>query len=716
MKSSALVLIQVILFFCSGFGSAFGEGIWNSYTDTNSIMDIAINGDRVWCATWGGIVCRDRTDGTFKIYTTGNGLPSNQVDAVAVGPDGVAWFGTDKGIISFDGRSWKTYPVDQGFPSSQNNMSIAVAGNGTAWFSKYNAVIRYDGKTLMQFTTANGLPDKYIHALVVDRSNNLWVGTGKGLSRFDGSTWKTYTILDGLPDNIVYDIALGNNGVIWIGTGKGISSFDGELWTSPTQPAELRGKAITSIAVDGIGIVWAGNSDGLFRFDENTWTVFKKTDTGRVWGSVDCLAVDSDNALWVDNGSRGYPGGITRYDGSTWRNFMTPGLLGGVYNYVTSSLVDRGNVKWFGNNFSLAQFDDTSWKIYTDVGGVNAIAVDASNAKWIGTGSGIYRFDGSSLERFSTNDGLPSDIITALAFDRNGALWIGTINGLAKYFGGEWKVFAVQDDLPINGIKNIVTDLNDCIWIVTESGVSRFDGLQWTFYSNERYFAPYCALSIAVDKNNVKWFGTHRTILSFDDSEWKVFTNENTGVPVGIPVLSIAVDKNNAKWFGTGSGVLRFDGTEWTQFVNNDDPSTKTPNMETVPLVNNYVTTVVVDENNVKWFGTYSGITSYDENSSSIQTRVSSHHDTINHLIMMGVYPNPFNASTDISFHLGKESAVEINIYSITGQRIASPLTSRLGMGFHTIRFDASHFSSGTYLYRIITPEACVTGKMVLMK
>jgi len=64
-------------------------------------------------------------------------------------------------------------------------------------------------------------------------------------------------------------------------------------------------------------------------------------------------------------------------------------------------------------------------------------------------------------------------------------------------------------------------------------------------------------------------------------------------------------------------------------------------------------------------------------------------------------YPNPFNPSTKISFSLKVSAKVELTIYNILGQEVATLVKKDLLAGTHSINFDAHNLASGMYIYRI---------------
>jgi len=73
-------------------------------------------------------------------------------------------------------------------------------------------------------------------------------------------------------------------------------------------------------------------------------------------------------------------------------------------------------------------------------------------------------------------------------------------------------------------------------------------------------------------------------------------------------------------------------------------------------------------------------------------------------------YPNPFNPSTSIKFNLAADSKVTLKVYSILGQPVATLVDGFLSAGYHSVKFNASHLSSGLYMYKL--EAKAVTGAM----
>ena len=79
-------------------------------------------------------------------------------------------------------------------------------------------------------------------------------------------------------------------------------------------------------------------------------------------------------------------------------------------------------------------------------------------------------------------------------------------------------------------------------------------------------------------------------------------------------------------------------------------------------------------------------------------------------------YPNPFNPSTTISFSLPKASNVSLQVYSITGQLVATLLNEFVQNGDYSVRWDASAQASGIYFYTLHVDKSVSSKRMVLIK
>ena len=64
-------------------------------------------------------------------------------------------------------------------------------------------------------------------------------------------------------------------------------------------------------------------------------------------------------------------------------------------------------------------------------------------------------------------------------------------------------------------------------------------------------------------------------------------------------------------------------------------------------------------------------------------------------------YPNPFNPSTTIRYSLPEESHVQLTIYNLLGQKVATVVNGIEDAGYKSVLWNGSGFASGMYMYRI---------------
>ena len=79
-------------------------------------------------------------------------------------------------------------------------------------------------------------------------------------------------------------------------------------------------------------------------------------------------------------------------------------------------------------------------------------------------------------------------------------------------------------------------------------------------------------------------------------------------------------------------------------------------------------------------------------------------------------YPNPFNPTTKIEFQLPKKTFVNITVYNLAGQNIATLKNADMNAGTHSVQFDAQGLTSGLYFYRIETDEFTNVKRMIYLK
>ncbi len=88
---------------------------------------------------------------------------------------------------------------------------------------------------------------------------------------------------------------------------------------------------------------------------------------------------------------------------------------------------------------------------------------------------------------------------------------------------------------------------------------------------------------------------------------------------------------------------------------------------------------------------------------------------------IIGVFPNPFNPTTTISFSIPKDDKVELKVYNIKGQLVKTLVNDHLEAGMHKAVWNGDNqsgknVSSGIYLYRLESGGKSKAQKMLLLK
>ena len=107
---------------------------------------------------------------------------------------------------------------------------------------------------------------------------------------------------------------------------------------------------------------------------------------------------------------------------------------------------DRAGRLWFNSPVGLSQLDPTGTTRQiplTDAFGpggppriqVNFFYEDSKGVLWLATETGLLRFDPKSRNYtgYTTQDGLPDNIVQCILPDDSGNLWVSTNNGISKF-------------------------------------------------------------------------------------------------------------------------------------------------------------------------------------------------------------------------------------------------------------------------------------------
>jgi ligand-binding sensor domain-containing protein len=376
-----------------------GGSEWHKVQDQVALVcALAVSSEGVpWIGTCGsmhsrfGNLIHAQDDGWTEVEGW-HELGQPAIQALAFGSEETLAVGTEKGIAVRQNGAWRTLC---GGPTRNKVTAVAVTPDGAAWFGFGDDQFSAAGGGVSRFADGEWqyfLGDANVRVLAVAPDGALWAGTGCGVQRYSGETWQTMAECDDLGVGNVLDFAFGPSGEVWVATGMSLACYNasaslstgGESW-------QVFEKLVNSIAVTPDGALWAsgweGAQDSYFvaRFDGETWTKMLDSNLGS-------LVATPDGAGWGVDSERG----LVRFTGETWEP-----VLGADGQPVYGSLAAAPDgALWVSGPGGLARFDGSAslttggqgWADHPVVEGVQAVAVAPDGTVWLGASNGVVRF------------------------------------------------------------------------------------------------------------------------------------------------------------------------------------------------------------------------------------------------------------------------------------------------------------------------------------
>ena len=359
-----------------------------------------------------------------------------------------------------------------------------------------------------------------------------------------------------------------------------------------------------------------------------------------------------------------------------------------------------------------------------------------------GYSGGVYLSTNEGTNWIPHNTGLADTAVLALNIIGE-KLFAGTLTGgvyISSNNGENW-VSASNGLTNINVVSFAVLDTD--LFCGTYGGVfhSTDSGTSWIEVNNGLPIAsPLIVSALATIGTNL-FAGTDAYGVFFSADNGSNWTEVNNGL-TNTRVTSLAAIGNNL-FAGTFSGVFLStdNGTTWinTQglagvivnalitigpnifagsdgggiFLSTDNGSIWT----SVGLGMPNTTIYAFASNGLKIFaGTLSGIV-YRRNLSEIITSLENNQtDLPGDFTISQNYPNPFNPSTIIKFQVPNSSFVNLIVYDVLGNEVATLVNEEKPTGSYEVNFKAANLSSGVYLYKLQAGDFIQTKKMILMK
>ena len=83
---------------------------------------------------------------------------------------------------------------------------------------------------------------------------------------------------------------------------------------------------------------------------------------------------------------------------------------------------------------------------------------------------------------------------------------------------------------------------------------------------------------------------------------------------------------------------------------------------------------------------------------------------------MINSYPNPFNPVVTVSLAISKMGLVSMGVFDIRGRELAVLADKNYQLGYYSINWNASSYSSGVYFITLTTSDTKLTQKVLLLK
>jgi signal transduction histidine kinase/ligand-binding sensor domain-containing protein len=511
--------------------------------------------------------------------------------------------------------SHKTWTARDGAP--QGVRALAQAQDGTLWIGTEGGLFTFDGRTFRPFRPPPGEPNLTagpVHALQISRDGALWAATTQGIVRITSGHVTLHQNAGDKPIGTVLFLAEASDGSMW-GSGRGALfrvAADGTEHVE-SAPLPVSTNPIGGIFIDSCNTLWIGQSGKLYRrpLDQAGYT---PTDV-----QVDYIfkfAEVADRSLWItDVDTKLNVGRHQRVDpageliATVPDSVMAFGLLPTPDNSVIISTQGFGLRRFRedqiarGKDASRTQSPDT----FTHVDGLSAdetrvLLLDTDGSIWSGGRRGLDRFRPAQLTPFSPEAGKEGDSSWSVCANPQGEVWVATSHALYKATAGAPQSFAnaqgssvfcgrdgdvwwigsqeiwnehsdrISHIAPIPGVipygyRQVVTGPEDTLFAIAyappaAAGLWKYQQAQWSKLAGTEVAGQ--PLSEYIDSHDRLWLG-HRKGLIRLPLEDRVFSS---GKP-GLDGVYAFLDSSRGIFAAGGNGlaVLRETAFEMLNFA-----------------------------------------------------------------------------------------------------------------------------------------------------
>lgn len=518
----------------------------------------------------------------FLHINSQNGLPHQQVEALAQDAKGNLWIGSRNGLSRYDGYDVVTYYHTQETNSLNHNFihSLHIDSEQRLWVMSENGICRYqsDSDDFRCYLEPKGM----FWCVAENKKGDVFFG-GMALYRYDAKN-DTIVMIPTLGDNVINSLATDQHGQLYVATNTHIFSYDATLTKitrlSPEYYADFMtsSNVIVPLMFDSNDRLWVGrNGQGVMCIDRATGKTRVYPPEQLSSGIVRCITEDLHHRIWL-----GTEGGITiiHPDGRIevlQHRYQDDNSLSD--NAVYTILCDHHNNIWVGSYFGGVDyllsdneqfsFFEPGYELDDLKGRVPRTMVEtAPETFWIATEDrGINIFNRKANE-FTTFNRIPSigTNVHSLLYDTvHHEMWIGTrFEGIYRYNmeRGSYVKYLRSNGLFAEGCFYIVQQRDGTIWLATMHGLLRYDREKDSFCPIGHHDLDESFIyTMHRDHDDHLWVGTINHGLYHLDTKSNRITNICRANTPGLKddyIISIFEDSRGTLWIGTNNNGLQY--------------------------------------------------------------------------------------------------------------------------------------------------------------
>lgn len=276
---------------------------------------------------------------------------------------------------------------------------------------------------------------------------------------------------------------------------------------------------------------------------------------------------------------------------------------------IYSILQSRDGFLLLGTQDSLIRFDGTHFREFAQGNEavfhhnlIRSLAEDGSGNLWVGSiGGGAARITPSgALTRFTTRDGLPSDIVVCLDSQGKDEMWVCTNQGLARFHSGRLTTFTTSDGLPSNQVRSTCETRDGSRWVAgVDFGLSRMKGARFEPYEGAFLHAKDGVTALVCAADGSVWAGTANGVVHLQGASSQLI-NSAKGLPDD-EVSSLLEGPDGSLWIGTADGISRFRDGQISVYRTRDG------------LSHSLVSSLYIDREGSLWVGTKDGLDQFTD-------------------------------------------------------------------------------------------------------